>query len=57
MKLMEAKEVLFAEWLGQNHYRLCNVNKDFCYWESESDEDEEQTTQELLIKYINQNEN
>lgn len=47
------ESILFAEWLAQNHYRLCNIDKDNCYWVSESDEDGEQTTKQLKVKFDN----
>ena len=47
------ESILFAEWLAENHYRLCNVTKENHYWISESDKDGEQTTLQLKIKFDN----
>jgi hypothetical protein len=49
------KAIRFAEWLAENHYRLCNVIKNKHYWISESDEDGIQTTKQLLNKFKNEN--
>lgn len=35
----------FAEWLAENHYRLCNLEKGVYYWENE---DEVKTSQQLF---------
>lgn len=48
-----SKATKFAEWLAENHYKLCNVSKDNHYWISESDEDREQTTEQLEEKFNN----
>ena len=29
------KEIKFAEWLGRNHYALCNESKGIHFWENE----------------------
>jgi len=47
------KSILFAEWLAENHYQLCNVSNGTYYWESESDSDGTQTTLQLKIKFDN----
>lgn len=47
-------EIRFAEWLAENHWRLCDIQKIHllhirtCYWESESEEElGRQTTKQL----------
>ncbi len=45
----------FAEWLAENHYKLCNITKQNYYWISESDKDGEQTTKQLFKKYKHEN--
>jgi len=32
---MKNKEIEFAEWLGRNHYALCNESKGIHFWENE----------------------
>ena len=45
------KSILFAEWIGKNHYKLYNETKENCYWVSESDGYIHRTTKELFIKF------
>jgi hypothetical protein len=40
------KEIQFAEWLGRNHYVLCNESKGIHFWENE---DSIWTTNDLYI--------
>jgi hypothetical protein len=47
------KSILFAEWLGQNHYKLYNVTEKKCYWVSESDNYIHRTTEELYFIFDN----
>ena len=42
------KEIQFAEWLGRNHYVLCNESKGIHFWENE---DSIGTTNDLYIKF------
>ena len=42
------KEIKFAEWLGRNHYVLCNESKGIHFWENE---DSIGTTNDLYIKF------
>jgi len=51
---MKSKEILFLEWVAENHYRLQNVGDGVYYWISENDETGLKTSQELLRIYINQ---
>jgi hypothetical protein len=45
---MKKKEIEFAEWLGSNHYVLCNESKGIHFWENE---DSIGTTNDLYIKF------
>jgi hypothetical protein len=40
------KEIQFAEWLGRNHYVLCNESKGIHFWENE---DSIWTTNDLYV--------
>jgi hypothetical protein len=47
-------EIKFAEWLAENHWRLCDIQKIHllhirtCYWKSDSEEElGKQTTKQL----------
>jgi len=43
---MKNKEIKFAEWLGRNHYVLCNESKGIHFWENE---DSIWTTDDLYV--------
>jgi hypothetical protein len=43
---MKNKEIQFAEWLGRNHYDLCNESKGIHFWENE---DSIWTTDDLYV--------
>lgn len=45
------ESILFANWIGENHYRLVNRIGKIYYWLSESDDDGEQTTTQLYDKF------
>jgi hypothetical protein len=50
---MEEQELLFAEkfaeYVYENHYVICNVEKGIYYWRNE---DYEKSTSELMMDYL-----
>ena len=45
----KSNEVLFAEWIAENHFRLYNVKDGVFIWKNETDS---KTSQELYDRYI-----
>jgi len=43
------QEILFAQWIAENHYHLYNVENGLYYWVNESNM---KTTTELFIEWI-----
>jgi hypothetical protein len=46
---MKPIPVMFAEWLGQNHYRLHNISNGIHYWKNEYGV---KTSQELFDLFL-----
>jgi hypothetical protein len=44
-------EILFAQWVAENHYHLYNVEDELYYWKNESGT---KTTTELYLEWIKQ---
>lgn len=45
------KEILFAQWIAENHYHLYNVEDEVYYWVNEYNM---KTTTELYLEWIKQ---
>ncbi len=49
--MVKNKFILFAEWVGENHYHLFNIAEGVYYWKNEHDT---KTTEELFDLYLDE---